>query len=258
VKATAVTDNSWMYSMLKFVNRFLSLFDVCIIRKRWLEESLRGNRTMEKKLQLVSTMISHPNTIFDLGAAKGEWSEIAIRSFPRAHFVLLEPLAERLEMLRSFRNKYSNSEIVNSAAGNEDGHAELSVTDDLDGSAIGVQGCTNGRSVPTARLDTLASQGNLSAPFLIKFDTHGYEKKILQGAAGILAETNCIVMECYNFKISPSAVLFWEMCEFLDDLGFRVVDIADPWPRKLDGILWQMDVIWLRKEHPIFQQTTYN
>jgi hypothetical protein len=68
----------------------------------------------------------------------------------------------------------------------------------------------------------------------LKFDTHGYELPILKGARQTLNKTSLIIMEAYNFKISDHALRFHEMCAYMECLGFRCFDIADPMLRDYD------------------------
>lgn len=91
----------------------------------------------------------------------------------------------------------------------------------------------------------------------MKFDTHGYELPILRGATKTLEATQVIVMECYNFRFVPQALLFHEMCAHINQLGFRSYDMANPSLRKHDRSLWQMDLFFARKEHPIFNVNSW-
>jgi len=80
---------------------------------------------------------------------------------------------------------------------------------------------------------------------------------ILKGASHTLSETDAIIMECYNFKISPECLLFYEMCNYLDGLGFRCVNLVNPEWRPYDDALWQMDLIFIRKNMPEFSYLAY-
>ena len=213
---------------------------------------------MRRILQRVHQLDVSPGTIFDLGAAQGDWSRLATTEFPAACLMMIEPLEERRRQLEEFTCQHPQANVEFAVAGPNDGQIEFNVADDLDGSGVYADDEGNKRLVPMVRLDSLARQKSLPGPFLLKFDTHGFEQEILKGARGIIEETECVVMECYTFHVSPSSILFWQMCEVMDNLGFRVADMADPWPRKYDGLLWQMDLVWLRKENPAFKHESYS
>ena len=97
----------------------------------------------------------------------------------------------------------------------------------------------------------------LNSPFLLKFDTHGFEVPILEGAKETLRVTSAIVMECYNFKIAPEALLFYEMCEYLGKFGFRPIDVVEPRHRLYDDAFWQMDIAFVKEDRPEFGYKAY-
>jgi hypothetical protein len=95
-------------------------------------------------------------------------------------------------------------------------------------------------------------------PFIIKFDTHGYEVPILSGAQKTLENTAYIIMEVYNYRHTDGTLLFYEMCEHLDSLGFRCFNLADPMQRSIDNSLWQMDLFFARKDNKVFRANSYD
>jgi len=111
--------------------------------------------------------------------------------------------------------------------------------------------------VPVTTLNHEAASRSLTGPYLVKFDTHGFEIPILQGAADILPQTSVIIMECYNFAISQDCLLFPDMCAHMKSLGFRCVDMADVMHRERDGALWQMDLVFIRSDRPEFECLAY-
>ena len=106
-------------------------------------------------------------------------------------------------------------------------------------------------------IDNQVRRRGLAGPFLIKLDTHGFELPILAGAAGTLGMTTALVIEVYNFKIAPTAVRFPQLCQFMEDKGFRCVDIFDPMYRPKDRVFWQMDMVFMRADRPEFKSNTF-
>ncbi len=94
----------------------------------------------------------------------------------------------------------------------------------------------------------------LSGPFLLKLDTHGFEVPIFEGAGATLANTVAIIVETYNFKIGAEGLLFHEMCAWLQPRGFRCIDVVDVMRRPGDDLLWQMDLVFVRSDWPEFIQ----
>ena len=93
-------------------------------------------------------------------------------------------------------------------------------------------------------IDAEVARRSLAGPFLIKLDTHGFEREILEGAAKTLEGTAAVIVEAYNFELRPGVMRFHELCAFMESRGFRTVDLADPMRRPRDDILWQMDLVF--------------
>ena len=58
-------------------------------------------------------------------------------------------------------------------------------------------------------------------------------------------ESNLIIIEVYNFKLTEDSLLFYEMCEYMLKNGFRVIGLIDRLYRPKDGILWQFDLLFV-------------
>lgn len=214
--------------------------------------------SMRGGLELLKSIGIQPGTIIDLGAAEGKWTLCAKEVFSESRFLLCEPLPERkdelIELAANSRGQLRFSQVI---VGNSTTPLLFDVSSDLDGS--GVYGGTSGTVVelPQETLDNLLSKADFEQPYLIKFDTHGFESQILAGASRTLNSTQAIVMECYLHHVSPTAKLFWEMCGQLNELGFRPVHIGDLLARPYDATLWQMDLFFVKSDHPVFSHAKY-
>ncbi|HEX8294917.1 MAG TPA: FkbM family methyltransferase [Chthoniobacteraceae bacterium] len=213
--------------------------------------------TMQGALERAVERGAKVQTVVDIGAASGRWTRKALPLFPAAQFFLLEPLEERREELEALRREHPRVGFQIAAAGANIGEAALTVTPDLDGSGIYDSASPLARRVPLTTLDVAMREKNLSGPFLLKFDTHGFELPILTGASETLRETALIVMEVYNFQLTAQSLRFHEMCAHLETLGFRCADMADVSLRPKDRLLWQADFVFLRKSSPLFAYPAY-
>lgn len=197
-------------------------------------------------------------TIIDIGASNGKWALNASEIFPRANFLLVEPLSEREQELAALRKAHPQFDYALCAVGEASGETPFHVSDDLDGSGIGGSGGPAAtRTVPLRSIDSLVRERNLRGPFLLKLDTHGFEVPILAGARETLRQTSLLIVEVYNFKISDCCLRFHEMCSHLETLGFRCCDLADPMLRPKDGILWQMDFAFMASDSPAWESASY-
>lgn len=196
-----------------------------------------------------------PNLVIDIGAAQGTWTMKALEVWKNAQYELIEPLKEQEETLKALKTLYPNIQYHLAVAGENPGEVTLNISNDLDGSGVYGTPSPNDRKVPSVTIDniTLGKKG----PFIIKFDTHGYEVPILKGAKESLSKTDALIIEVYGFRISPTCLVFHEISEYLDKQGFRLFDIVDILRRPKDNTFWQADAIYIRKDHPAFLYNHY-
>jgi len=197
-----------------------------------------------------------PGTVIDIGASDGIWSLRARRHFPDARFLLFEPLSERRPALEALRARHG-FEYVAAVAGAQPGVTAFSVDPALDGSGVAAPGDPSAREVPVETIDAAVSSRGLAGPYLLKLDTHGYEIPVLTGASNVLAQTNLLIIEAYNFTLTPGCLRFHELCAWLEARGFRCCDLADPMRRPGDGVFWQMDLAFAPAVSPIFSSNRY-
>ena len=217
----------------------------------------RAGADMDYALDWLARRDHQIASILDLGAAQGDWSRMALDLFPKARVVGVDPLKERVPALEKLRAENPRFDFVSAVAGAPDGSTvELAVTPDLDGSSVhGSEG--KRRMVPVRSVDAIARAMELKPPYFLKFDTHGFEKPILDSAASVLRDTRFLVMEAYNFRHTPETLLFHEMIDFLMQRGFRVSHIVDVLNRPGDGTLWQIDLMFARADDAIFDSDAF-
>jgi FkbM family methyltransferase len=195
-------------------------------------------------------------TWVDVGASDGSWSLQAQRHFPAAKFLLFEPLAERRAALEKLRATHG-FDFVAAAAGSTPGTVNFVIDPELDGSGVAAAGAAGARVMPQETIDAAVAARKLPAPYCLKLDTHGYEVPVLEGATQVLAATELLIIEAYNFTLTPGCLRFPELCAWLEARGFRCCDLADPLRRPGDGVLWQMDLVFARADHPLFASNRY-
>jgi len=212
---------------------------------------------MESAIRHMGRRAADVRTVVDLGASDGRWSMGAMRYFPHAKFIAVDPLIERELKLKKLKESNPNFDYMLCAAGEKESETvSLSVGEDLDGSTVdGSQGIA--RLVSSHSVDSIVLQKQCVGPFILKFDTHGFEIPILNGAARTLPQTQYIVMEVYNYRHTSGTLLFHEMCFRLDSEGFRCFNMADPVHRPSDHCLWQMDLFFARKDNEFFRDSNY-
>jgi FkbM family methyltransferase len=198
------------------------------------------------------------NTVIDIGASDGSWSLSLLEYYPTCQYLLVEAQPVHEEKLKIYCNEHGNSQYVLAAAGEERGQIYFDATEPFGGQASYTPYPSNSIQVPVTTIDYEVRTRSLKPPYLMKLDTHGFEVPILKGALKTLADTEVVVMECYNFRIAPECLLFFEMCEYLAGFGFRCIDLVEPLWRPYDGSFWQMDLVFIRNNRTEFAYRGYS
>jgi FkbM family methyltransferase len=197
------------------------------------------------------------NTIIDIGASDGRWSNDILDVFPESRFFLIEANEIHKNGLESFKKENKNVEYVLAAAGDKMGQIYFDNADPFGGLAMYEKPKENFIQVPVVTVDHCVSEYKLEGPFLLKLDTHGFEIPIFNGAFKTWEDINVIVVEAYNFKIARDCLLFYEMCEYMKKNRFRCSDLINVSHRPKDNFLWQMDLVFVKDTREEFNDNNY-
>ncbi len=197
-------------------------------------------------------------TILDVGGSNGTWSRPLLALYPSAGCVLFEPQAVHFEQQDVFaRDHPGRVTLVRKAVGSEEGRTYFHVGDSLGGALLASPG-PDAAEFPMTSIDASVKELAPEAPYLLKLDTHGCEGDILHGAVATLPLCSALVIEAYAHRFRHDMMLFWELCERLAGLGFRPVRIFDAEHRKLDGALWQFDILFVPSTWPGWKVASFD
>jgi FkbM family methyltransferase len=196
-------------------------------------------------------------TVLDVGASNGCWSRECIRAFPNAEYILFEPQPVHGNALDAFAVACEQKvNVVKKAVGASDGETLFDAADPF-GGALATSVAPHTITVQLTTIDSSLAQMCTKAPYLLKLDTHGFEKSILEGATDTLKACEALIIEAYNYRISGEALLFWELCAYLFQKGFRPIDLVDVTHRPHDDSLWQIDLVFVRSSWGGFNYCSY-
>ena len=197
-------------------------------------------------------------SVIDVGASDGRWSERMLKHYPGAHYLLVEAQeAAYGDGLRRLKAAHDNVDYALCAAGDHDGEIYFDAEDPFGGRAATTPYPHHNIIVPVATLDGLVRQHQLENPYLVKLDTHGFEVPILEGAKETVQQASMLIIEAYNYSLCPGCLRFYELCTYLEARGFRCADWFEPLHRPSDGAFWQMDMVFLPATHSIFRCSEY-
>lgn len=208
----------------------------------------------EKALERIRSRELTIKTMIDIGASDGSWSRMALRHWPDSHVLLLDANPDWQAQMGAFVASVPNASFVRAAAGDRSGVAQFTQTpgDPYSGGVSAAGPLQHNYEVPMTTVDFEVESRGLPSPYLLKFDTHGFERQILRGCTAVLPLTNLIVMEMYNFQDDPKR--FPATCLHLESLGFRCIDLSELLYRPHDFALWQFDAFYIRSDRLEFTQ----
>lgn len=209
--------------------------------------------SLQGSLQAAGGIGFAPNTIIDIGAARGSWSREVEPIWPEARYILIDPLEENRDELKSVCSKLKHADYRIAAITDHTGNININVHPDLDGSSIFLEREENingiSREVRTLTVDDLVAEMHLEPPFLLKADVQGAEMKVLIGAKRAWPAIDMIILEVLLFDIyQGNNPQIYDMMSHLKSHGFVVWDIFGMGYRMLDDALCQVDMVFVRDD----------
>lgn len=199
--------------------------------------------------------------VLDVGANDGGYGKELRQAGFKGSILSFEPLMEPHERLSLTAIKYLNWHVASRMAlGAENGEIEINVSENSTSSSILQMEKMHSDAAPTShyvskqitrlqRLDEFDHNliKNCKSKFL-KIDTQGYEKNILDGAAGLLPEIHGIQIEMSLVPLYQGQALYQEMIKILSSVGFNLWNIVPGFSDPKSGRLLQMDGVFFRSD----------
>jgi len=201
-----------------------------------------------------------PRRIVDGGACKGDWTRLARHVFPQTEVLMIEPQSRHAQTLeRLCRELGPGLRFAPQLVGPVEVDAvDFVVLDDAGGgtgSSVLPENSDVPRHVvklPMTTLDRLVESTGFGAPDFIKLDVQGYEIEVLKGAARSLSTADFVLLEVSIWPYNAGGPLVAEVLAQMDQRGFQAYEVFDL-TRRPDGVLVQMDMLFVRKSHPFVQ-----
>ena len=148
---------------------------------------------------------------------------------------------------------------MNYAVGDADGSTEINVSSEYTqvSSLLGMMPSaverrpfwqyTKKEQIEIKRLDTVfESFCSKDARVMLKIDTQGYERHVIEGAERSLPMIKMLQLELSLVPLYEGETLFPEMCPLLQQRGFQLVSIEPGMNDEKTGQLFQVDGIFQR------------
>jgi len=193
-----------------------------------------------------------PDTILDIGAHHGNWTNDMKRIYPNANYHLFEGIAYReLSRFNHDPTVKVYNVILNNTIAEVDWYEMRNTGDSIFREKTHhFTDCTPIKK-QTIDLDTLITRNALfqdAKNILIKIDCQGAELPILKGALSILHKTDFIILEMPLFgQYNEGVPTFLEHIAYMDSIGFVIYDIVDM--HYIHNFNMQADVLFINKAH---------
>lgn len=203
--------------------------------------------------------------VVDVGAFRAQWTHLFREVYPAAHALLIEPQSRHADALRSYASGSSAKTVFVPALVGADIAEGMTfhVLDDEHGGTgssvmrelSNVEGHVESMSMTT--LEEVIDRTGFGVPEFVKIDVQGYELEVLKGLGGVLASVSFVLLEVAVIRYNEGAPQVLEVLQFMEDRGFALHDLVGE-TRLPDGLLAQVDILFVRADHPIRTETTIN
>jgi FkbM family methyltransferase len=192
-----------------------------------------------------------PDTILDIGACTGSWTQECKNIYPFATYYLFEPIAyPQLEYFKIIPNTRVFQALLHNTEQEVDWYEMQNTGDSIyrerSHHFVNCQPMKKQTTLLHKWLDPYLSR---MEHVFIKIDCQGAEIPILQGAGDILKKTDFIILEMPLFgQYNENVPNFLEHIQYMDSIGFIPFEIVDI--HTIREFQMQIDMMFISKTHP--------
>lgn len=213
------------------------------------------NGDIKRRLQLMSEYAI--NKILDVGANEGQYAQKIRKLGFRGKIISFEPLSTAFIKLSENARKDKNWSVNNYALGNEDNTGVINVAGNSYSSSLLEMLETHKTAAPESKYigregiiikkpDSIFYQFyRANDKVILKIDTQGFEKNVLDGALESLKSILIIQLETSIIPLYNSELILPDMIKFLDQQDFGLIAIENEFENPGNHHLLQVNCIFL-------------
>jgi len=226
-------------------------------RLGWDFHRFTGRSHLDNTFKMLKWLNLEAELIIDVGAHSGNWTVTAMRAWPMAKYVLVEP-QRNLERARQLKD---NPSVVwwEVGAGPEPGTMAFFHHTRSDSSTFirrpDLPGLAE-EEIAVMRIDQIvASTCGNCVPDIIKLDCEGWDLQVLEGAGPLVGQSPCIFLEAgvANRIFSNSVEM---VIRTMDSQGYGLVDIGDAARNRHSGVMWNAELCFLHRSSPQYEKAS--
>jgi FkbM family methyltransferase len=186
-----------------------------------------------------------PQTIYDIGANVGEWTQTMKGIFPNANYQLFEANRDNQKHIA-----HLNHHIVLLGDKNEENVPFYKIRNGYntgDSMYLEVSSAFQNDNYTTTylekkRLDTYVLEKGLPLPDLVKIDVQGGEIDVLEGMGDLMGNVKHFIIEASLHRWNKDAPMVEDIIGFMYSRGYYFVDILET--HVVDGYNLQIDILF--------------
>ena len=192
-----------------------------------------------------------PKNILDIGAHHGNWSLYVNNIFPLANYELIEPIEyKELDRINYIMNMNHTNILLSDIEKEVKWYQKKNTGDSIYRENTNFFKDCEIIKKNTLTLDSVFKEKTFD---LIKIDTQGSEIDILKGGINAMKKASFIILEMpFLGEYNKAAPDFYDHIIFMKEHGFVPYDI--PEQHRVNGILIQIDIVFIKKTHPILSK----
>lgn len=199
------------------------------------------------------------NKIIDVGANIGQYAIGMREAGFVGEIISFEPLYDVFLKLKNNAEKERKWQVYNYAIGREDGDAVINIAKNSISSSINNMQEAHLKAAPGSlyigkekilikKLDSLFdSFYENNDRVMLKIDTQGFEKNVIDGAEKSLDKIVLLQLEMSLISLYENEMLFSEMLEYLKERNFQLMYLENGFYDERNGQLLQVDGIFINK-----------
>ena len=195
-------------------------------------------------------------TVLDVGANRGDFGWFLRELGYQGEIVSFEPLPDAFHQLSKRAAADGKWKAVPIGLGDQDQELAIHVAANSQSSSFLPMLDAHEKAAPESRY-----QGTVTArvhrldhvfhdycqagrPVFLKIDTQGFERKVLEGAAGILDVVPLVQLECSLIPLYQGGNVIEDMIGWMRSLGYDPIDLQPAFFHQEDGRLMQIDMLF--------------
>jgi len=239
-----------MNGVIKAMRRWLRNLGYDVVRYTPAEHALARRKEI---LDLYEV-----DAVLDVGANTGQYA-LQLREIGyKGKILSFEPLGAAWRILSAAAEKDNRWQVLHHALGDRNGQSVIHVSRNsfsssfremlpLHASAAPGSAYVGTEAVEVKTLDAIFDKLGLSGSnILMKLDTQGYEKNVIDGSCNSLPLIDTIELEMSPAPLYEGEISFMEMYAAIIEMGYQPVSMQDEFRHPGDGRLLQLQAVFHR------------